>query len=181
MLGSIYTLAFTVNLKHEELEKNYKDDVPAESRPTAMAHIEVTLTALLCAFCQGFCSWLLLEDFLKGEENKETKSFGEDQLEPNSIIIVKFICAILFHFKFEMEIRSGIKMMRYAALHPEKFDYAWLAAGIGMVNVVIVVLVEVINLWNLSNITGGSTSDLMFDFIALGIVADFDDQFILIY
>ena len=49
-------------------------------------------------------------------------------------------------------------MMRYAALHYEKFDYPWLAAGVGMSNSVIVILVEVINLLNLANITGGDTS-----------------------
>ena len=51
-----------------------------------------------------------------------------------------------------MEIRSGMKMMKYASLHPKQFDYPWLAAGIGMINGVIVLAVEVINLWNLSNI-----------------------------
>lgn len=102
-------------------------------------------------------------------------------LEPNTIIIVKFICAILFHFKFETEIRSGLRMMRYAALHPDKFEYPWTAAVVGLINGVFVFLVEVINLWNLANITGGDTSELMFDFIALGIVAEFDDYFIEIY
>ena len=72
-------------------------------------------------------------------------------------------------------------MMRYAALHPEKFAYPGLAAIVGLLNAVLVFLVELINLWNLSNITGGDTSELMFDFIALGIVAEFDDYFIEIY
>ena len=124
-----------------------------------MARIEVNLTAFLCAFCQGFCSWLLLQDFLL-IDNKVENDGSEDkwELEADSIIIVKFICAILFHFKFETEIRSGFKMMKYAALHYEKFDYPWFAAGVGMTNSVIVILVEVINLLNLANITGGDTS-----------------------
>ena len=45
---------------------------------------------------------------------------------------------------------------------------------------IVVILVEIINLWNLSNITEGVYS-LMFDFIALGIIAEFDDYFIEIY
>ena len=102
-------------------------------------------------------------------------------LEHHTIIVVKFICAVLFHFKFETEIRSGLRMMRYAALHPEKFSYPGIAAIVGLLNAVLVFLVELINLWNLSNITGGDTSELMFDFIALGIVAEFDDYFIEIY
>ena len=43
-----------------------------------------------------------------------------------------------------------------------------------------IILVEFINLWNLSNITEG-VKDLMFDFIALGIIAEFDDYFIQLY
>ena len=43
-----------------------------------------------------------------------------------------------------------------------------------------IILVEFINLWNLSNITEG-VKDLMFDFIALGIIAEFDDYFIRLY
>ena len=50
----------------------------------------------------------------------------------------------------------------------------------GFINMVVIVLVEIINLWNLSNITEGTYS-LMFDFIALGIIAEFDDYFIEIY
>ena len=45
---------------------------------------------------------------------------------------------------------------------------------------VVIIIVEIINLWNLSNITEGTYS-LMFDFIALGIIAEFDDYFIEIY
>ena len=63
MRESIYTLAFAVNLKHTELEK-YRPEVPVESRPTPVIKIEVILTALICAFCQGFCSLLLLNDFI---------------------------------------------------------------------------------------------------------------------
>ena len=40
--------------------------------------------------------------------------------------------------------------------------------------------VELINLWNLSNITE-SVHLLMFDFIALGIIAEFDDYFFIVY
>lgn len=102
-------------------------------------------------------------------------------LEDRTIILVKFICAILFHFKFETEIRNGLSMMKYVALHTDYFENPGRAFFMGWVNVVIIVLVEIINLWNLSNITEGGTNDLMFDFIALGIIAEFDDYFIEIY
>lgn len=44
-----------------------------------------------------------------------------------------------------------------------------------------ILMVEFINLWNLSNITEGGTYSLMFDFIALGIIAEFDDYFVELY
>ena len=87
---------------------------------------------------------------------------------------------MLFHFKFETEIRNGLAMMKYVGLHPESFENKGGAFLMGYVNALVIVLVEIINLWNLSNITEGTYS-LMFDFIALGIIAEFDDYFIEIY
>ena len=89
-----------------------------------MARSEVNLTALFCAFCQGFTSILLLQDFISKnkEEEEEQAEDSEPQLEARTIILVKFICAVLFHFKFETEIRSSIQMMKFAALHSEYFE-----------------------------------------------------------
>ena len=86
----------------------------------------------------------------------------------------------MFHFKFETEIRHGLKMMKYVYLHPGYFDSPPRAFFLGFIQASMIFLVELVNLWNLSNITGG-TSDLMFDFIALGIIAEFDDYFVEIY
>ena len=72
-------------------------------------------------------------------------------------------------------------MMKYVGLHPENFENKGRAFLMGLVNAMVIVLVEIINLWNLSNITEGGTYSLMFDFIALGIIAEFDDYFIEIY
>ena len=72
-------------------------------------------------------------------------------------------------------------MMKYVAMHYEQFQYPGRAFFMGWVNCTITFLVEVINLWNLSNITEGGTYSLMFDFIALGIIAEFDEYFIELY
>ena len=102
------------------------------------------------------------------------------ELPPGSLIVIKFVCALLFHYKFETEIRQGLSMMKYVTMHPTYFDKPAKAFFIGLINATMIFFVELINLWNLSNITGG-TSDLMFDFIALGIIAEFDDYFVEIY
>ena len=180
MRESIYGLAFFVNLKHDQIASD-QYEIPEESLPSALTIFEVNLTAFLCVFCQTFTSILLLQDFLSiNESSEEAKSDETPTLEKNSIIIVKFICAVLFHFKFETEIRNGLKMMKYVVLHPEQFRNPITAFCIGTSSASVIVLVEVINLWNLSNITEGTYS-LMFDFIALGIIAEFDDYFIEVY
>ena len=71
-------------------------------------------------------------------------------------------------------------MMKYVAMHKDYFTNPLTSFFMGLINMVIIMLVEIINLWNLSNITEG-TYDLMFDFIALGIIAEFDDYFVEIY
>ena len=72
-------------------------------------------------------------------------------------------------------------MMKYVGLHPDHFSNKISAFLMGFINMVVIVLVEIINIWNLSNIKEGGTYALMFDFIALGIIAEFDDYFIEIY
>lgn len=67
--------------------------------------------------------------------------------------------------------------MKYVAVHFDKFENPTAAYAMGLIQATTITMVEGINLWNLSNITSGSTKDLMFDFIALGIIAEFDDYF----
>ena len=50
----------------------------------------------------------------------------------------------------------------------------------GLTNMAVIFIVEVINLWNLSSITD-DTYKIIFDFIALGVIAEFDDFFVEIY
>ena len=101
-------------------------------------------------------------------------------MEDNTIIVVKFICAALFHFKFEDELMNGLDIMKYVAMHPNNFKNYKMAFLMGFLDMGMIFFVEFINLWNLSNITEGVHS-LMFDFIALGIIAEFDDYFYVLY
>ena len=72
-------------------------------------------------------------------------------------------------------------MMKHAAMHYDDFEHPIRAFNMGLLKFVALMLVEFINLWNLANITEGGTYQLMFDFIALGIIAEFDAYFIEIY
>ena len=184
LTDSVYSLAFVINMKHDTLrsfKEKDEDLIPQEALPSKLTVFEVNLTAMMCAFFQSFTSILLLNDFLHTNQSSEdSQSYQASTLEANPIIIIKFICALLFHFGFETEIRNGLKMMKYVLLHYDQFTNPGISFLIGFLRSTMIILVEFINLWNLSNITEG-VKDLMFDFIALGIIAEFDDYFIQLY
>ena len=71
MRESIYSLAFAVNLKNSKMDE--LGNIKEECRPSAMMRSEVNLTALFCAFCQGFTSILLLQDFI-GQNSAEEEA-----------------------------------------------------------------------------------------------------------
>lgn len=77
MRESIYSLAFAVNLKNSKMDE--LGDIKEECRPSAMMRSEVNLTALFCAFCQGFTSILLLQDFI-GQNSAEEEA--QEDAEP---------------------------------------------------------------------------------------------------
>lgn len=113
-------------------------------------------------------------------EEKLEEETARRTLANKSVIVVKFVCAVLFHMKFEPEIRNGLAMMKYAAIHADYFEKPGKAFLMGFIQMAVIYIVEFINLWNLSNNSGG-TYKLVFDFIALGIIGEFDDYFIEIY
>lgn len=190
MRESIYNLAFVANLKDSKLEEN---NVPQISIPNKMTSNEINLAAFFCAFCQLLCSALILKGFYnkqnKSEEDKQLikteaqvllDEAASRDLANKAVIVIKFICAVLFHMKFEPEIRNGLSMMKYAAIHSQFFEYPWLSFLMGFLNMTTIYLVEFVNLWNLSNTTQG-TYTLITSFIALGIIGEFDDYFVEIY
>ena len=71
--------------------------------------------------------------------------------------------------------------MKYVAMHKSDFKNPYAAFFMGFLDTSMIFGVEFINLWNLSNITEGGVHSLMFDFIALGIIAEFDDYFFELY
>ena len=75
--------------------------MPQTARPSDIERVEINVTMFFCAFSQGFISWLLLDAFLienDEAERKEALKAVLPVLESNSIILVKFICAVLIHF-----------------------------------------------------------------------------------
>ena len=93
--------------------------------------------------------------------------------------MVRFICAVLFHITFEQELRYAITNMKFIAYHSDRFQSKWTAFMMCFLQGSIVVLIEIVNIWNLANIT--QIDEIVMDYIALGIISEFDDCFFELY
>jgi len=69
--------------------------------------------------------------------------------------------------------------MKYIAYHSDRFENKWTAFIMCLLQGSIVVVIEVVNIWNLTNIQ--NIDDIVMDYIALGIISEFDDCFFELY
>ena len=82
----------------------------------------------------------------------EIATIPDYKLAPYDIVVVKFIAAILFHVKFEPEMRNALVMMKFAIMHETKFESYLFAFLMGLVNFFAILLIEISMLWNLANL-----------------------------
>jgi len=61
--------------------------------------------------------------FYEFNKNELTTVEGFFSTPPISVVIARFICAILLHFSLYSEILQSHSMLRYLNNHPEEFDY----------------------------------------------------------
>jgi len=148
------------------------DDVPTKySIPTPEYVSEVYMSASFCFFSQIFISVLLLLNFAEQQSVAVWVDWKQQ--------MARFICGALFHFSFEQEIRIALRNMKYVAMHIDEFEHPVKAFFLALMQATSVLFVQVVNIWNLVNIEG--IMDIVFDYIALGIVSEFDDAFLEIY
>lgn len=91
------------------------------------------------------------------------------------IVFARFLCAIFLHISLTDETKQGFNMMKYAMNHPWKFTNWGKSFRIGLYQMVIVVSVEITNMIILT--TNNTIMDILMNFLALVIIADFDDYF----
>ena len=88
-------------------------------------------------------------------------------------LFTRFICATILHLQIVEEVQGGITPMKYAANHPYKFvRYRW-AFTCGYFKAIAGILVEVASIGVIC--AADNTIEIGMNFIALAIVADFDD------
>lgn len=89
--------------------------------------------------------------------------------------MTRFLCAVFLHISLTGETLQGLLLMKYAVNHPWRFDGWAQAFLVGFVQFAMVITVEFVNLVIL--ITNDTIMDTIMNFLALVIIADFDDYF----
>ena len=96
---------------------------------------------------------------------------------PSSVWIVfaRFVCGIVLHVQLSAELYQGLTMMKFAVNHPWKFEDYKVAYAVGFMQMSMVVIVEFVNFVAL--ITNNAVLDVVMNFLALVVIAEFDDYF----
>jgi hypothetical protein len=89
------------------------------------------------------------------------------------ITFARFICATVLHVSLIDEISHGMMMMKFVCNHQYKFKLYWVAWICGFCQAMSCLLVEIANIGVLNG--ANDTIDIVFNFIALAIITDFDN------
>ena len=79
------------------------------------------------------------------------------------------------HIKLAPELNQAMNIMKYSVNHSWKFDYYRIAFFAGFLQAIMVISVEVINFVNL--LLTNQILEIVMNFLALAVIADFDDFF----
>ena len=88
-------------------------------------------------------------------------------------MICRFLCGCFLHITLVSEGKQAFKIMRYSLNHSWKFQSWCTAYMIGLSQFTMILSVEIVNLVVL--LTSPSVMDTVMNFLALVIIADFDD------
>lgn len=89
------------------------------------------------------------------------------------ITFARFICSTILHLSLIDEVSHGLEMMKYSCNHRYKFKVFWIAWLSGFFQALSCLTVEMANIFVLC--CANDTIDIVFNFIALAIIADFDN------
>lgn len=124
----IYELAYALCLNQEELEEYTKDEPEEEGDepPPKLQNLplqtqvnEVFIAAIICAVSVVYCSTFVMKDANKGMkcEDKDKNEYECFKYVSWELQVSRLICACLFHFLFEEEIQSAMRLMKYVTLN----------------------------------------------------------------
>ena len=122
--------------------------------------------------CQLVLLWLLGSEALTDEYILANFLMPADSLQ---IVLCRFLCAVVLHITLTDEVMQGFACMKFALNHPYKFRRWTDAYIVAFTQLMVVITVEVVNLAILC--TNHTIIDIIMNFLALVIIADFDDFF----
>ena len=122
--------------------------------------------------CQILLLWFLGAETMT---NEDMIAGFEQPAESMRIVLARFLCAVILHITLTDEIKQGFNCMKYALSHHYKFRDWTQAYWIGCIQTLVVIAVEVVNLAVLT--TNHTIMDIIMNFLALVIIAEFDDFF----
>ena len=88
-------------------------------------------------------------------------------------MFARFICATILHLSCVDEVYAGLEMMKYSVNHPYKFEHSSVAWMSGFMQYFSCLTVELANIGVIC--AANDTIDIVFNFIALAIIAEFDN------
>ena len=91
------------------------------------------------------------------------------------VVLTRFGCGIVLHIYLIPEFNSAYSNMKYALNHPWKFRNYRSAYYVGLSQLFVVMSVEAVNLLILQ--TNETIMDTIMNFLALVVIAEFDDYF----
>jgi hypothetical protein len=140
------------------------------SIPTDTNLVKIYLTTFFCFFCQVAFSFFLMYSF----RLKQEYYIINWQMQ-----VARFICACLIHFQFEAKVTNAYDRMKFAATHTQKFSFPSLSFTFAALHFLVNIFIEIVNIWNLTYI--GEIMDLVINYVALGCIAEFDENFLTMY
>lgn len=132
--------------------------------------MKIFSTTLFCFFCQVAFSLFLLVSF----RMKQDYYIVNWQMQ-----VARFICACLIHFQFQTKVTSSYDRMKFVATHHNKFAFPYLSFTFAALHFIVNIFIEIVNIWNLTYI--GEIMDLVINYVALGCIAEFDENFLEMY
>lgn len=116
---------------------------------------------------------LLLWDFLAND----IEVYSKLSTMPENIWLVtaRFICGVVLHMGLQDELKTGLNLMKFSLNHDYRFENYQIAFLAGFMQATMIFVVEVVNFFAI--LTATSILDVVMNFMALAIIAEFDDFF----
>lgn len=103
------------------------------------------------------------------------KSMNLIKFSDTDVIVARFICVSMLHMVLFPECRQGVNVMKYSLNHKEEFCSYKTVFIVGFMQFIMVICVEVVNMFYIC--IANDITEVIMNFIALAIIAEFDDMF----